>query len=277
MTRLLFFAILFLASIPSNSQQKEVLGRLIDIESQKPILGVRVMIEGADSETTSNQLGYFKISIPSEESVLIFSHISYQTIRIKSPNGTGILLKMTKQFYELPSLDLEYFNLNKPLIVDDTTSSISQSRERNANYPGGLQFFYNEIYRLLRADSLVLRTKKTLVVVRFSVGTDGATNFLPDTSSNQTVYQSLKLHETNFLKWNSALQNDVQVVQFFELPVLPRGEVYTVIDETAVPQGGFPALYNFFSKQMKYPKEAKRKGVKGKVFVQFTIDHDGSI
>jgi protein TonB len=41
--------------------------------------------------------------------------------------------------------------------------------------------------------------------------------------------------------------------------------------------GGQAALMNFIAKNMRYPYEALDNGIGGKIFVQFTVDKDGSI
>ncbi len=40
---------------------------------------------------------------------------------------------------------------------------------------------------------------------------------------------------------------------------------------------GMIALFKFINKKMRYPKEAKKANIKGKVFVQFVIDTTGMI
>jgi TonB family protein len=56
-----------------------------------------------------------------------------------------------------------------------------------------------------------------------------------------------------------------------------NGEVFTVVEKTAQPVGGMPALYDLVGKNIQYPVEARRKNVEGKVFVQFIINEDGSL
>jgi TonB family protein len=41
--------------------------------------------------------------------------------------------------------------------------------------------------------------------------------------------------------------------------------------------GGLPGMYQFLSKNMKYPKDAAKEGVSGKVFVSFTVCEDGTL
>ncbi len=54
-------------------------------------------------------------------------------------------------------------------------------------------------------------------------------------------------------------------------------EIFSVVEETATPKGGMPAFYKYVGEKMKYPAQARRMGVEGKVFVQFVIGKDGSI
>jgi periplasmic protein TonB len=54
--------------------------------------------------------------------------------------------------------------------------------------------------------------------------------------------------------------------------------IIIVIAETQpAPVGGYEAFYKYISKNIKYPDQARRIGVEGKVFVQFVVDKDGSL
>ena len=47
-----------------------------------------------------------------------------------------------------------------------------------------------------------------------------------------------------------------------------EGQIYTVVEQMPEYPGGTDALLKFIDANMKYPVEAKQKGVEGKVFVQ---------
>jgi len=53
--------------------------------------------------------------------------------------------------------------------------------------------------------------------------------------------------------------------------------IFTVVEETAAPIGGMSAFYEYVAKKIKYPAQAKRMGIEGKVFVEFVIEKDGTI
>lgn len=54
-------------------------------------------------------------------------------------------------------------------------------------------------------------------------------------------------------------------------------EVFTIVEEGAEFPGGIGAFYEFVQKNMKYPSQARRMGIEGKVYVQFVVDKDGSV
>lgn len=54
-------------------------------------------------------------------------------------------------------------------------------------------------------------------------------------------------------------------------------EIFTIVEETATPKGGMAAFYKYVGSKLKYPSQATRMGVEGKVFVEFVINRDGTI
>ncbi len=56
-----------------------------------------------------------------------------------------------------------------------------------------------------------------------------------------------------------------------------KDKVYEVVGVKPEYPGGTDALRTFLASQVEYPAEAKKKGIKGKVFVSFIIDKDGSV
>ncbi len=54
-------------------------------------------------------------------------------------------------------------------------------------------------------------------------------------------------------------------------------EIFTIVEDQPEPEGGMAAFYQYISKNLKYPNQARRMNIEGKVFVQFVINKDGSI
>ena len=54
-------------------------------------------------------------------------------------------------------------------------------------------------------------------------------------------------------------------------------EVFTIVEDQPQPVGGMSQMYQFVAENLKYPEQAQRMGIEGKVFVQFVVDTDGTI
>ena len=48
------------------------------------------------------------------------------------------------------------------------------------------------------------------------------------------------------------------------------------VDIQAEYPGGLPALYAYFQMHLKYPVDARRKGIEGKTFIEFIVDDTGT-
>ena len=56
-----------------------------------------------------------------------------------------------------------------------------------------------------------------------------------------------------------------------------KDEVFMVVEEMPEYPGGVAALRNFLAQAVKYPSEAVKKGIQGKVYVTFVVNKDGSV
>ncbi len=68
-----------------------------------------------------------------------------------------------------------------------------------------------------------------------------------------------------------------EIVVQAEQPKEETDEVFTVVEESATPKGGMQAFYKFVGEKIKYPAQARRMGIEGRVFVEFVINKDGSL
>lgn len=70
----------------------------------------------------------------------------------------------------------------------------------------------------------------------------------------------------------------VEEIVFEEAPVEEEvEEVFTIVENQPEFPGGMPAFYKFVGDNMKYPSQARRMGIEGRVFVQFVVDKDGTV
>jgi protein TonB len=65
----------------------------------------------------------------------------------------------------------------------------------------------------------------------------------------------------------------------FEEPVEEEEteEIFQIVENPATFPGGIGAFYSYVQKNMKYPSQAQRMGMEGRVFVEFVVDRDGRL
>ena len=54
-------------------------------------------------------------------------------------------------------------------------------------------------------------------------------------------------------------------------------EVFDVVEQMPEFPGGMEALFKYMAENMKYPEDAKKQQVEGRVLVQFIVETDGSV
>jgi protein TonB len=75
-------------------------------------------------------------------------------------------------------------------------------------------------------------------------------------------------------------ETKIQELTVYEQPVIEKEdpeEIFIVVEQTAVPKGGMESFYKYVNENLKYPAQAKRMQIQGRVFIEFVVDKDGKI
>jgi TonB family protein len=56
-----------------------------------------------------------------------------------------------------------------------------------------------------------------------------------------------------------------------------EGEIFTKVDQGPEFPGGITTFYDYVGDNLKYPEEARKKGIEGKVFIEFVVDKSGRV
>ncbi|GAA4848486.1 hypothetical protein GCM10023331_36460 [Algivirga pacifica] len=75
------------------------------------------------------------------------------------------------------------------------------------------------------------------------------------------------------------LDPDEAVEEIFEEPAeeIVEDDIVDFVEVEASPRQGLGKFYQWVARNMKYPNQARRMGVEGKVFVSFVVDRQGNI
>ena len=108
-------------------------------ETQNPLIGVSVIVEGSSTGTVTNVDGNFTIEVPSAESVLRFSYIGYQTQRITVGNQTTMNVVLTEGANELNEIVVIGYGTQEKEDVTGAISSVNGSDFQNLPAIGASQ------------------------------------------------------------------------------------------------------------------------------------------
>ena len=62
-----------------------------------------------------------------------------------------------------------------------------------------------------------------------------------------------------------------------EVQINADREVYEMVDVHPVPENGMKEFYKYIQQSISYPERAKKDSIQGKVYIQFTVNTDGSV
>ena len=68
-----------------------------------------------------------------------------------------------------------------------------------------------------------------------------------------------------------------EVVDVEEVEEEVTDEIFLIVEEKPLPEGGMSSFYSYVNSNLKYPSQARRMRIQGRVFIQFVIEKNGSI
>ena len=103
---------------------------------------------------------------------------------------------------------------------------------------------------------------------------------LSDIAGLQDIDEEL-IHSMNIDKTNNtiyiAMMKDGTNFDYVAEKSKMDGEVFTMVESQPRYPGGMDAFYQYLGQEMKYPLQARKAGIEGRVYVQFIVEPDGTI
>ncbi len=125
---LLSFTLLVFYS--SYAQERTVSGRVLSAEDNSPLPGVNVLLKGTNAGTVTDINGNYKISVPSNESILVFSFIGYSSEEMQVGSQSTININLTTDISELNEIVvIGYGTIEKK----DATGTLSKVSTKDFN------------------------------------------------------------------------------------------------------------------------------------------------
>ena len=263
----------FLIPISVFSQERKILGRILDFDTQKPVKNANIIILGTTSGTFSNQLGFFEITIdPSKHKTLVVSHIGFKTSEVLIPAEDRIKFSLKKEYILMSQLNLSRY---PGKVATDLNREQSEAKidgemiaiEVGATYPNGINNFYDFIRNSLTAQIPEANHKN--FDVTFTINEEGRAVDISISDSTASIKNAVIQAFEKMPDWTPAIQRQNKIPQHFVLPIVRlKGDISSL---------ALRNFYDFIGKNIKYPAQARRMGVEGVVYVEFLIDTSGNV
>ncbi|MDH5379482.1 MAG: TonB family protein [Cyclobacteriaceae bacterium] len=258
---------------------------VVDSETNNPIQNVSVIIEGTKFGTTTNKTGYFQLDLAKGSTALKVSHIGYKSGTIFIPEVNVFKIALDPEPRILKAIELIDFP-KTPINEDSKNYKVfSQDeivKEQDAEYKGGWFKFFTDLGNSIVQDSLFIAEEFDLKLL-FRVNHQGVLDSLhafQDSTINKAIIFSAFEKLDSF---HPAIQN-TPTEQYFGIHInyTDKEENRNVTDitditEFAMPKGGYAEFYKFIAINLSYPAEARKRGIEGRVFIEFTVQEDGSL
>ncbi|GAA5035236.1 SusC/RagA family TonB-linked outer membrane protein [Marivirga lumbricoides] len=183
----------------NQNDTKIIRGTVLDQQSNDPLIGVTVILEGINQGTVTDIEGNYKLSVPSNAENIVFSYVGYQTQTIEIGSQSQIDVFMSNDISSLQEVVVTALAIKKPTEklgyatqkVDGTALTKAQEPNIVANLTGkvaGLTVFNSTDF--FQNSSFELRGQEPLIVI------DG----VPNTSTNLWELNSNDVESIDVLK-----------------------------------------------------------------------------
>lgn len=268
-----FFVALYLTVF--CTQARTITCKVVDHATLKAIKGASIQVVGSQKQEISNHAGYFSLEISDSDLELLISCIGYETTRVVIPPQQQFKILLKTESIELPNLNVDsvYFQAPDSLFTGGDLTN-GKFKELNAQYLGGWSNFYYDLSKIVKDEVDVYGLLDSFLSVFFTIHSDSSlsVSVKHPTASANSLSRIIRLTEN----WIPASQNGLLVDQHFTLKVT-RQRTDFVPERPAGPPNGWPEFYKRLGNDLNYPATARRMGVEGKVFIQFTIHEDGHL
>jgi hypothetical protein len=129
-------------TVSVKTQEIIIEGKIVASDGSGALPGVSVILKGSAQGTTTDENGTFRITVPSPESILIFSFVGYESQEVLIGNRSVLSISLKADTKALEELVVVGYGTQKKMnltgAVDQVTSKVLENRSL-PNLAQGLQ------------------------------------------------------------------------------------------------------------------------------------------
>ena len=127
------FCLLLLISFQSFSQTTTVSGTVTNAGDNTPLVGVSVVQQGSAKGTSTDQKGFFSLSVSGSKPVLVFSSVGFQTYTLTWNGTSAIAVKLETEVAALQDVVVVGYGTQKK--VNQTGATQTLKLDESVNQP----------------------------------------------------------------------------------------------------------------------------------------------
>jgi len=260
-------AVLLMLGLTTSMKPKDevISGKVIFAASKEPAPGAAVIIAGTTAGTVTDINGDFKLKVEGDPEIVI-SFVGYQTLKINSSKIKNKPLQLHMKTYTMNLYELEEQGATmkdggltfegEQITVDDNKTRIT----------GSISFKADENSEA--SPVFVLDGKVVTEIDDLDPGSIESIDVIKDTDSE--IAKKYDARDGVIIITTKRPSENKQGQQL-------ENETFYVVEEMPSFPGGNVALKEYIYANLEYPEDAKNKGMKGEVQVQFTVKASGEL
>ncbi len=255
-----------ISTLLPEAKTVNVKGRVFKADGT-PLPGTSVILRGSTIGTMSGPEGKFELKGIPEDGEIFFSFVGFKTV-VQKVNTQPMKIVMEVGNVKIDKITVVAYGTNPS--AERTASSKIKIRDiDNANPPlfylDGEEITQKQMEQISsdQIESMqVLKDESATTVY----GEKGKNGVILITSKDKAKEDKVATAGTSGPKSELSKTN-----------AKGEKEVFVVVEEMPEFPGGSSALRNFIAKVIKYPAEARRNKIQGKVFVSFVVSTSGKV
>lgn len=169
------FSCMLLISPPTFSQTVTVKGTVVNAADNTPSVGVSVVQQGSSKGTTTNQQGFFSLSVSQSNPVLVFSNVGFQTYTLRWDGSSAIAVKLEPVVAALQDVVVVGYGVQKKINQTGSTQTIKFDDAVNQPVTNASQLLYGKFSGVQLTQSSGLPGADASSITIRGVGTFGST------------------------------------------------------------------------------------------------------
>src|SRR5690554_1844339 len=131
MKKLLLMSLLWVWLMPAAMAQQQVSGKVTDYSTGESLPGVNILLKGTTTSTITDIDENYRLEVPGNESVLVFSFIGYETYETTVGSQRNINVQLMPDLTTLDEVVVVGYGTQKRSDLTGSIASVSGDKLRN--------------------------------------------------------------------------------------------------------------------------------------------------